>query len=285
MKGNRSTRWAILSCVSVVLLGASLFREIKGEAVAGETARDSAPQALLAFLPDRVDHLAQVEVKAGKGSNAGLWVAAYSYRGKQSVPHSAIIVVGPDKDTGKPKLLWKSKEEELYEPEVALAPELSYGDRPLVLVKRQKGAAWARLDVIGFRHQQPQLLDTQEAERFALLPLGSDTQPQLLAFKRKYVSALPEILEWNGEKFVPASQKFPQFYEALSRQGTEILKESDYQPLEIALLTARAGHPSEARKQLEKLWGAEKSKGAKANRGLLQAIERELNHLQAVHNP
>jgi hypothetical protein len=279
------TRYRISGFLSLLLLAAFLLGVSLVAAAPpppGQAAA-TAPAALKPFLPAQAEELSFVEVKPPLAL-AGTWVAAYSYRespaGKEMAIHSRILAVGPEQPGSPARVLWQSTDQNLYNPRVILEPRLTYKGGPVVLVFRNRGAAWEFLEVLGFENQKPVPLDTQEAEEFKLATLTSDNQPRILAYWRHYVTPLPDILEWHGQKLVKANEKYPQYYQGLLQQKG-FLQESAQKPLEIAWLTGMAGKRAEAVEQLEKRRAAEQAKGVKADQGLLNAIDSELKTLKA----
>ena len=103
----------------------------------------------------------------------------------------------------------------------------------------------------------------------------------VVAYRKPYVTPLPEIYEWDGKKFVPTTTKYPQYYEDVLKKGFRFEDES-MKPLEVAIMTARAGYPEKATKLLEELLAAEKSRGAQADQGRINAIEHTLRLVKSL---
>jgi hypothetical protein len=239
---------------------------------AAERATVNAPPEVAPFLPQGVKELTFIKAPWAED----LYIAAYMYRSPNWDPLSSIVVVRLDRTSGKPRLLWQSKEEQLYAPKIIVEKKLSYEGAPLVMVDRQSGAAWHNLDVIGWRDQRPVLVYTlKDMMGVELKSLAPGQAPVVVAYRKPYVTPLPEIYEWDGKKFVPATTKYPQYYEDVLKKGFRF-QDEEMKPLEVAIMTARAGYPEKAKKLLEELLAAEKSRGAQADQGRINAIEHTL---------
>jgi hypothetical protein len=242
---------------------------------AAERAAVNAPSEVAPFLPQGVKEL--TFIKAPWAAN--LYIAAYMYRSSNWDPLSSIIVVRLDRTSGKPKLLWQSKEEQLYAPKIIVEKKLTYEGAPLVMVDRQSGAAWHNLDVIGWRDQRPVLVCTlKDVVGYELKSLAPGQAPVVVVFRKPYVTPLPEIYAWDGKQFVSATTKYPQYYEDVLKKGFHFQDES-VKPLEVAIMTTRAGYPEKAKKLLEDWLAAEKRRGPQADKYRINAIEQELKAL------
>ncbi len=110
---------------------------------------------------------------------------------------------------------------------------------------------------------------------YELKALSSGQKPVLVVGKQVYVTPLPDIFEWDGERFVNATSKYPQYFDGVLKKGFRFHDEK-MQPLELAIMTARAGQPGKARKMLEELLDSEKQRGTQADKYRISAIEQEL---------
>lgn len=259
-----------------MLIVAGNVLPLKSAAVA-QTEAIKAPPEVLACLPTKIDELAYVKVP--EASN--VYVVSYNFRGEEAVGqhHSAIMVINPRGPGNSPAVLWKSKDENLYAPKVTLEKNFLYRGKPIIMVNRFEGAGWQHLDIIGIHNHQPRLLDKKEAMKFELLPRTRSEMVMLVAYQRKYLTPLPSLFQWQGEKFSDVSNQNPQYYDNLLRKGFHFL-DSDDKPLEIAIMTKRAGRQEEAVRQLEKLLVEEENRGSKANIKRINAIEDELESLK-----
>lgn len=190
---------------------------------------------------------------------------------------SGIVVVQTDRD-GNSTVLWDSHVDNSYSPQIRVVPEIQVHGLPLVLVKRQTGAASSELDVIGKTAASFRQLFHVDGFKFDVAPLEGSKLPSIIAHRDASILDVPHIYRWNGGRFVESSDSHPMYYQKLLTHDKKSLPTNPSAAVlvNLAQIALLSGDRAASTKILDEALVRERNKGPAANPEMLHRIARAL---------
>lgn len=194
----------------------------------------------------------------------------------------------PSDKNSNPKLLWRSKPEELYEPAIYCAPEWNLKGNPVLVVIRQAGAAATVADIIciladGKVTEMKRLC----ASRIDVVKLPRTNFPLLAIYESPENSmvSMPKLNAWSGQTFTDVSDSFPGFFlDYLKAIDYKLMMSSDFSIQDrycLLQLLEKAGCRSEGAQLARMLLSEAKKSSSLSDKKLIAKLQFTLNKLSS----
>lgn len=191
------------------------------------------------------------------------------------------IVVFRTTRQGIARVLWQSRLDHSYSPQIRFIPEITLQELPLALVERQIGAASSQLDVIGKAANRVVRLLQIDGFRFDVERLDTGKLPFIIAHTDASILDVPDIYRWNGSRFVEDSASHPEYYRQLLAEDRRKLPadSSGTVLVNLSRIAVLSGDRSAAKQILDDALSRERSRGDAADKQTLLLITHALRAL------
>lgn len=194
----------------------------------------------------------------------------------QSDGYLSQIVVLEDGRAGVSRLLWQSRLDNSYSPQIRFVPEIRVQGLPLVLVERQTGAGSSELDAIGKVVGGFARLFHVDGFRFDVATLDGSDRPLIAAHRDASILDVPYIYRWDGKRFVEDRTSHRRYYRKLLADDAKNLPSNPSAAVlvNLAQIAFLSGDRATSKRLLDDALAKERRNGPAADTEILHRIAR-----------